>query len=695
MATDAIRQTMFKTGEVDVTTWKRTDVEDYLTAAQALTNAEVGTTGLAKKRKGTIFLENVTDQAQFNSKMYEFIDKDGNYYVVLSASGHFYVFGAPEGVTNVITHELNRVITGRGTYVIAHSSGLQLIQDIPVPYTTSDLDEIDYTQDNDNLIISHGDYPTGRIYISAYNGALPPTFAFEYLNIYPYPAYDFNQINYNAYTVVLSVLGDVLTFEFTGVGANPGYTTDWIGGQIIGGGTSDIEPIGYAIITNVAYSAGGGGTVTFTATVQIPFQTVGYATQGSQYSVRQPAWSATLGYPKKNLFYQNRLWLANSKSLPGTIAGSKINQPINYDVGTGKDTDAIIYTIGQTNSGAINWLNGGKQMEVYCRNFEFACPQEQNVGLTPSTFSIRQQTAFGSSTSLKPISYINDSYFASRTGKALINYHFEGIGLTYSSSNISAASSHLVKNPSNRAIQRGDDDSQDNFIYFLNQSDDTITTFQFASEYKLAALTPATFQDNVQLIDIVTIDNSIYILKYYELTQQYTIEAFDAETRMDCQLERDMASSGLVTGLELLNGYTVQVVYENQDFGQYLVENGQITVDNPDEIADTVLIGLLFDVTITPMYFYSGQLSSPFFKNINRIYVDYYNSLNFYINGKLVPYQSFADIQAGLPLIPQTGTAIVDTVGGYNRFATFSITQSSPFDLQILGIEYQIDTAVI
>jgi hypothetical protein len=95
------------------------------------------------------------------------------------------------------------------------------------------------------------------------------------------------------------------------------------------------------------------------------------------------------------------------------------------------------------------------------------------------------------------------------------------------------------------------------------------------------------------------------------------------------------------------------------------------------------------------MYFDSGQLTSPFFKNINRIYVDYYNSLNFYINGKLVPYQSFADIQAGLPLIPQTGTAIVDTVGGYNRFATFSITQSSPFDLQILGIEYQIDTAVI
>lgn len=692
MASNAITQKTFTTGEVDVTTYKRTDIEDYLTAAQSLLNCEVGTTGLAKKRKGSILLDDVTAYAGFNSRMYEFVDNNGDYYVVLSAAGHFYIFGSPEGQANVINYEEKFVVTGSGSYVVAHTVGLQFVQDVVVPYTLSDLDDIDYTQDNDNLIISHGDYPTGRIYISAYNPTGFPTFAFEYLNIYPYPAYDFNEINYNATTVTLSVVGSVLTISFANLPAGATYTSAWIGGQIIGGGTSDIEPIGYAIITNVNQV---GTTVTFTATVQIAFQTVGYATSGSQYSIRQPAWSAALGYPKKSLYYQNRLWLANSAALPGTIAGSKINQPINFDVGTGKDTDAIIYTIGQTNSGGINWLNGGKQMEIYCRNLEFACPQDQNVGLTPSTFSIRQQTSFGSSTALKPITYINDSYFSSRTGKAIINYHFEGVGLTYSSSNISAASSHLVKNPSNRAILRGDDDSQDNFIYFLNPSDDTLTAFQFAAEYKLAALTPVTFQDNVELIDICTIDNTIYILKYYRLSEKFTIEAFDATAKIDCQFDSDMQTSGLVTGLELLEGYNVQVVFENQDFGQYTVTGGQITVDNPDGYDGTVQIGLLYDVDLTPMYYFGGQLTSPFFKNVNRIYVDYYNSLNFYINGKLVPYQTFANIQAGLPLVPQTGTAIIDVVDGYNRFSTFSITQSSPFDLQILGIEYQIDTAVI
>jgi hypothetical protein len=71
--------------------------------------------------------------------------------------------------------------------------------------------------------------------------------------------------------------------------------------------------------------------------------------------------------------------------------------------------------------------------------------------------------------------------------------------------------------------------------------------------------------------------------------------------------------------------------------------------------------------------------------------------LNFYINGKLVQYQDFQDIQLGLPLIPRTGTAIFSPVSGYSRFDNLAIviTQSSPFDLQILSIGYQIDMAVI
>jgi hypothetical protein len=448
------------------------------------------------------------------------------------------------------------------------------------------------------------------------------------------------------------------------------------------------------------YNPAGTGSVTFTAIVQIPFQTVGYATQGSQYSIKQNAWTAALGYPAKVLFFQNRLWFANTASLPSTIFGSRINSPINFDVGIGSDTDAIIYTVGVTNSGAILWMNGGKQMEIFCLNLEFACPQDQNAALTPSTFSIRQQSAYGSSKLLKPITYINDSYYASRSGKSFINYHFNGIGLTYTSSNISAASLHLVKQPTNRALLRGSDTSQDNYLYFINPIDNSLTSFQFATEYKLAALTPVFFQPYVDLIDIVSIDNQIYILKFYNLTEQYSIDLLDDSTRIDGQINASMQASGLVTGLSFFNGYTVQVTYMNQDFGQYLVSAGQIVVTNPNAIADSVQVGLLYDVEIIPMYPYIEATASPFKKQVQRIYIDYYLSLDFEVNGNLIPYQNFADIQAGLPLEPQTDTAIIDPFEGWNRFDNngnpiISITQSSPFDLQVTSIGYQIDAAVI
>jgi hypothetical protein len=692
-----IRQTSFTAGEASIETWKRTDVAEYLTAAQSLLNCEVGTTGLSKKRKGTTYYYNATDEAVMNSVMFEFIDKNGAYYIILGASGNFYVFSVPETELDVINYLDQFVVTYTGAQVVYNNDNINLVQAIPVDYTAADLFDLDYTQDNDTLILTSPSYPPGRIYVSNYD---PLTFSFQYLDIYPLPSYDFNNINYNGTTVTLSVSGNIITIAFAGLPAGAVYTNAWIGGEIVGGGVSEFAPIGYAIINTVSQS---GNTVTFQATIQIPFMTSGYATSGSQYAIRQPAWVNALdnpyglGYPSKVLYFQNRLWFGNTALLPITVFGSKLNQPVSFDVGTGADTDAIIYTIGQTDTGEIEWLNGGKQLEIFTTNFEFACPQNEDVGLTPSSFSIRQQSSYGSSPILKPQTYLNDTYFVQKTGKAIINYNFTGVGLAYKSTNIAPQSQHLMKNPDSRALLRGTDVSQDNFIYLLNSIDNTITAFQFATEIKLAALTPFTFGENVELIDIVTVNNQVYLLKYYTLTQQYTIERLDTGVFIDSANTYVMIPNGTVTELDYLNGYTVQTVFNGQDYGEYLVSNGQIVVNNPEMLQGNIEIGLLYYVEMIPMYPFYSATSSPFEKTLSRVYIDYYSSLDFFINGKLVKYQNFREIQMGLPLIPKTDTAIFAPFEGYHRFDSEAIviTQSSPFDLQILSIGYEIDMAVI
>ena len=432
---EIIRQTMFSSGEVDAINYHRSDFKDYLTAAQSLLNVEVGTTGLAKKRKGTQFLLQ-TKNSDANSKLYGFQDKNGQFYCLISGHHFFDIYAIKKEA----------------------ASELQFLQTLSTPYASAELNDLDYSNDNDSLIFVHANYPPARITIKNY---APLLFTYEILNLYPLPAYDFGDVIYNKGNANLS--GDVHTIRLT-LTDSPGFNDDWIGGQIIGGGTTDLSPLGYAIITQVSYQA---NQVTFEGKVQIPFLIQGASTSATQYSIRKPAFSNNAGYPSKVIFFQNRLWFAHTKTLSNTIFASKINAPVNFDVGVGQETDAIIYTLGQSDSGGIVWMNGGKELEIYTANYEFVAPQEQNIGLTPATFSIRQQSAYGVSDKLKPVSYLNDSYYVNKTGNAIINFRFQGIGQSYLASNISQASRHLVKNPLKAVLLRGTDQSQDNFIYFL------------------------------------------------------------------------------------------------------------------------------------------------------------------------------------------------------------------------------------
>lgn len=686
MPTQMVRQTMFTAGEVDTQVFKRTDIESYLTACQSLLNMECGTTALAKKRRGTRVVLDVTSVAIDESQMYEFVDKNGDFYLILSTNLADYIY-----LVDPVTGDLTLNAT---------------TPSVVTPYTAADLFHIDYTLDNDSIVFVDPNYPPARVYVSSY-GTTPPTFAYQVLNIYPLPSYDFGDVDYSQAPVVFTSTATTFTMTLTGqAGLFPNPGTDWINGEVVSLGLTTSQPIGYGVITSAANS---GGDYVFSGRVYLPFAQpdTDMPTIGAQYSIRKPAWSNTLGWPSATTFYQNRLWFANTKALPSTIFGSKLNQPVNFDVGAGNDTDAIIYAIGQNDTGRILWLNGGKQLEIYTENFEFACPQDPSVGITPGTFSVRQQSSYGSSTDMKPVTYINDSYYAAKTGQAIINFHFDGIGLTYKSSNISLQSSHLMNNPINRALQRSDEASQDNFIYFLNE-DSSVTSFQFVNELKLAAMTPIRFNQAIQVIDVATINNKIYFLKKYTLGGQFVIEIFDNSLRMDSVNTFTVAPFsttpplGVVTGLTDYIGYTVHFVYQDQDYGTSLDSSGlPAVVDNTGTayvfnpigalLTGDIEVGILYENNITPMYLFAGALQSNYFKFITKIYVDYYLSLDFQVDGTQVPFQSFSTFT----LTPQTDTYVLSTVDGWNRFKSFTITQSSPFDLQILGIAYQIDAKII
>lgn len=634
-----VRQTSFKTGEIDPLHYTRSDFPEYLTAAQSLKNMEINVTGSARKRMGTLHLGLIENPLGENAKIAQIRDKNNNTYLVL-ISDQFYVYDLKP---------------------------LKLKFTIKSPYPS--IEGVDWANDNDALIFVKSDYPPGRLYFKGKD------LVYETLDIYPMPAYDFGDFDYSKIT--FNINNNVIN-------TTSSIPKSYLGGQFLAKGNSIEDPVGCGIINHI-------DTYSFTVDVNIPFMNGNYL--GSKVSLRAPAFSNEEGWPSKVIYYQNRLWFAATAKLPSGIFGSKINRPVNFDVGTGKDSEAIIYSIGQEDCGNILWLNGGKQLEIYTENYEFSCQQGQDQPLTPSTFNIKQQSSFGVSEKIKPVTYMNDSYYVGKEGNSILNFKYQGIGQSYLAANVSMASQHLVKSPIKSILLRGTDSSQDNFIYFLNP-DGSLTTFQYAAEVGLAALTPIFFNENIHILDIETINNSVYLFAKYKNKSYGMLEMYRDFVLMDSAAYVDVNSEGNMH-IPHLNGIDkVQITFENQDFGLHLCKDKIINI--PILASKKAFVGLNFDVELKSMYYTSGPDSAPYKKFITKAFVDYYKSFDFYVNGKLVNYQYYAGIEKNnIFKEAQTGVAIIDYVSGWHQSKNLTITQTAPYDLHIISIAYQINYSTI
>lgn len=665
--TQFVQQTNFTGGQVDPILWRRTNIKNYLTGAQLLENMESSVTAVLKKRRGTKELGIVTGYVETDTVSFEFVDTENTYYLVIAVNEAFNIFKKmPDG-------------------------SYDFYATVVTPYQSADLEELDFTTDADVLIFSHNDYPLSRLFVESYG---PTTFMFEAINVYPQPAYDFGDIDYSQFAVTFTP-GETATLQFTGLSGDPGFTDAWVGGQIISIGASPDTPAGYGIIT--AVSAYAAGSVTFTISTILTFgDTPG--NKGLQFVVKQPVFTEALGYPITCAFYQNRLWVGGTRSLPQTVFGSKINAPANFDTGIGRDSDAVIAFIGVESSGAscgnILHINGGKQLEIYTERNEFVWMQDISQPLTAASLAIRPQSAYGSSTNFKPLTYLNDSFFVSSSGKAIMGFRFLGIGQAYASFNTSPQASLLVKNPIRRALQRSTQTSQDNYLYYLND-DNTITSFQFETGSKIASLSPILLNPDLQIIDLVSVQNQVLFIVKYTITNEYAIIGIDDLVKLDAYEEKTMGADGVITGLDKFNGYTVTVVYNGQDFGSYLVEDNEITVLDPPDEGEQVYVGLIYNVNIRTMFIYGGPNMMNAAKKVSKIYVDYTDSLAFEVNGAPVPYYNENDIMNDVPLTPQSGQFETGCADSWQREQTIEITQSAPFDLQIQSIAYQVAVTYI
>ena len=248
------------------------------------------------------------------------------------------------------------------------------------------------------------------------------------------------------------------------------------------------------------------------ATVEIPFFNTSAISNGSWNfeGGYEDVWSTSRGYPRSGTFHEGRLYFGGSKSLPNALFGSKVGDFFNFKESEALDDDAIFAVLSTDSVNAITGLRSGRDLQIFSTGNEFFVQQGEGEPITPGNLTIKAATKSGSKEGIMPIAAEGGTIFLQRSGKALREFLFSDVELSYQSNNISLLSSHLLKNPVKMAFRRATSTDDGDLLMIVNATDGTIAAYSIHRTQKVVApsefITSGTFEDcAVDITDIYVI----------------------------------------------------------------------------------------------------------------------------------------------------------------------------------------------
>ena len=214
------------------------------------------------------------------------------------------------------------------------------------------------------------------------------------------------------------------------------------------------------------------------------------------------------------------------------------------------------------------------------------------------------------------------------------------------------------------------------------ESSDTVrltTTDEKASKVKSVASISETLENQVWLVVERIVNGST--VKY--------VEYLDSTLNMDSGLSGTVTgSSTTVTGLDHLEGETVQILIDDAVYPVQKVSSGAITVSLPSTFASkTIEVGLGYVSTIKTMRVEAGAEAGTAQgrkKRYNEVLVRLYKTVGATINGDQIPFRTSAS-KMGQPISSFTGDKRVSNLG-WDRDGQVTIQQTQPLPMTILGI---------
>lgn len=551
-----------------------------------------------------------------------------------------------------------------------------LVATITSPYGTADMAGINWTQSLDTMYIFHAGFAP----YSLVRGGDHATWTLAILALDSAPRYQFTAASSNPATTLTpsAVTGTVNLTAGAAVFSAPNV------GQYVNGNGGRARIVSFTSTTVVkAYMETPFFDTTAIASGDWDLET-GY----------EDAWSATRGWPISGSFHQGRLVIGGARDLPMTMWLSKVNDFTNFDLGTNLDDEGIAVTLASDDVAAIRQVYSGRHLQIFTSSAEFFVPS--TAAITPNSIEIRRTTNFGAAEGLRVWNVDGATIFVNRTGGAIREFLFVDTEQAYHAESLSLLASHLVVTPVDTAFRKSTSTEDADYLLVIN-SDGTMGVMNTLRTQNITGWSLVETQGLIKSVG-VELDTMYFVVeRTINGTAVMHIEYFDNANALDAST---VITAGLptdtFTGLDHLNGETVEVIADGNRLTPVLVSGGSATIERDAETS--VEFGIRFkatgdDYTIKTMPIERELQDGTMIgrkKRVVEVTLDVNSTKSMKVNNNRIAFRQLGEDLLDSSTPSFTGQKVIEGLLGWSDEAQIEIGDDVPLPATINSLAYKV-----
>ena len=512
--------TNFSSGELNPLLATRTDVSSYYQGAKECKNFALLAEGGVMRRPGTAYLATLPAE----SRIIPFIFSDDEVAIIVLSNNRLDVYNTSGTVlTSNYTTNCN--------------------------WTTAQLFELNFAQFGDTIYITHRNNAIRKIFRASATSFTVGTFTFSSHST-GYPRYQ-PYFKYADSAVTLSAAAT--TGTAVNITASAGIfdtNTNWVG-KTIRIGAKEID------ITSRSSTTVAVGNIRETLA-----DTNATATWDEQ------TMSDHRGYPQAITFHGNRLWLGGLYSRPAAVLASTISEYTNFALADAEADKAIDLDISGDQVNEVRHMLSAKDLQIFTDGGEYYAPTAADNTITPANITIQKQTPYGISRTA-PKMFDQAAGFVQKNGKTIREFIYSDIEDGYKSTSVSILAQHLIDNPKEIAILKGNTTRPEQYAFFLSNGiahPGKLSVFHSVRDEKIAGWVQWSTRTGDTFQSIAVLNEHLVCINKRSLdgSTVYTLEKFadDDSTTLDCESTTTLSQRGspLVKGASQSTSAAVLII---------------------------------------------------------------------------------------------------------------------------------------